>query len=86
MSDQNRDRDAAIQRLKAKRDFRWHLVTYVVVNIFMIGIWLLGSRIGFWPVWVILPWGIAVAFHGWWAYFAQPFSETDIRREIGRDE
>jgi len=33
---------------------------YVVVNVFLIGIWALAGGGTFWPAWVILGWGIAV--------------------------
>ena len=82
MGDQDAGRAAAVKRLKNKRDFRMHLGAYVIVNLMLIGIWALGPRVNFWPGWVLLFWGVAVAFHGWWAYWGQPESESDIQREI----
>ena len=39
-----------------------HVRVYVVINTFLVLIWLLSSGIGsyFWPAWVILGWGLAV--------------------------
>ena len=76
-------REAAIKRLKIKRDFRMHLGTYLIINVFLIAIWAMGPRTGFWPAWVILGWGLGLAFHGWWTYFGNSFSESAIRREMG---
>jgi hypothetical protein len=78
-------RDIAIKRLKAKRDFKMHLGAYLIVNAMLVAIWALSPGEGFWPVWLIVFWGVAVAFHGWSAYFGQPFSEGEIRREMDDD-
>ena len=84
MSDQDTLRQAAIKRVKIRRDFMMHLGSYVIINAMMIAIWAMGSRIGFWPMWVMIPWGVGLAFHGWWTFFGQPVSERDIRREMER--
>ena len=76
------EREIAIGRLKAKRDFRMHLGAYIVVNAMLVGIWALSGGGSFWPGWVILGWGVGLAFNGWWAYFSQPIRESDIRREM----
>ena len=79
-------REAAIKRLKAKRDFRMHVGTYVIVNAMLVGIWALSGRGDFWPIWVIVFWGVGLAFHGWNTYFGKPISEDEIRREMGKDK
>ncbi len=46
MDDQER-RDAAVKRIKEKCDFRNHLVSYLVINVFLVGIWALsGAGLG----------------------------------------
>ncbi len=83
--DNNQDRrEAAVERVKAKRDFRRHVVVYVVVNLFLIGIWALGDGGFFWPIFVILGWGVGLLINGWDAYFKKPISEEEIQREIDR--
>jgi 2TM domain len=71
-------RQAAIASIKRKRDFTQHLVSYVVVNALLVGIWAISGAGYFWPAWVIGGWGIGVVFHGWDTY--------GRRRMIGEDE
>jgi 2TM domain len=82
MTDDER-RAAAISQIKQKRDFGAHLATYVIINGFFIAIWALTDSASFWPIWVMVPWGLALAFHGWNAYFNRPITEEDISKELG---
>ena len=77
-------REVARKRIKERRDFYWHLVTYVIINAFMVFIWAMGPRVGFWPVWVMVPWGIGLAFHAWNALSRQETTEADVEAEIRR--
>lgn len=54
----------AFKRVKAKRGFFIHLVTYILVNVMLWTIYLLNSDRGFWPLWVTFGWGIGVACNG----------------------
>ncbi len=83
MDDQGH-RDAAIKRIKDKRDFKTHAVSYVVVNIFLIGVWAVSGGGYFWPGWVMAGWGIGLVLHGWQTYRGErPITEEDIQREMG---
>ncbi len=75
-------REAAIERLKAKRDFRNHVAVYLIVNAMLVVIWALSGQGYFWPVWPMLGWGIGLALHGWKAFFERPISEEEISREM----
>jgi hypothetical protein len=77
------ERAQARQRLKVKRDFGWHVATYVIVNGFLTFIWTLGGG-SFWPIWVMVPWGIGLAFHGAYTLLGRPISERDVQREMGK--
>jgi len=79
-------RDEAIRGLRRKRTFRRDLVAYVVVNLFLIVIWLATGRGYFWPGWVIAGWGIGVVANAWYAYGSggDSISEADISRETRR--
>ncbi len=67
--------DEELWRLAKKRAaFRRHLISYFIINAFLWAIWWLtigryGDRRGIpWPVWVMLGWGIALAFSYFNAY------------------
>lgn len=82
--DDSERRAAAVGRLEAKRDFRTHVVVYVVVNAVLVAIWALSGQGYFWPVWPILGWGVGLVLHGWKAFYERPISEEEIQREMGR--
>jgi class 3 adenylate cyclase len=46
------------------QSFRHHLTVYLLVNVFLIGIWAASGGGYFWPIWPILGWGIGLAVHG----------------------
>ena len=78
-------RDKAVKQLKKRRDFRNHLLFYVLVNTFLVVIWVLTDPHGFfWPVFPIAGWGIGVIMNAWDVYGRQEITEEDIRREMDR--
>ncbi len=79
-------RELAIKQLKAERAFKTSLVTYVVVNAFMVAIWALGDRGSFWPIWIILGWGIGLVLHAWRTYGQKPITEAAIREEMKKTD
>jgi fatty acid desaturase len=82
MDNQER-RDAAIKRIKDKRDFKTHVVSYVVVNLFLVGVWAISGGGYFWPGWVMAGWGIGLVLHWWQTYRGErPITEEDIQREM----
>lgn len=80
-------RAAAIGRIKAKREFWTHVITYVIVNTMLVVIWALSTGTGsyFWPIWSIAGWGIGLIFHAWNVFRGErPIGEDEIQREIER--
>ena len=78
-------RDKAVRQLKKERDFRGHLLVYILVNTSLVVIWLLTDPDGFfWPVFPIAAWGIGVIMNAWDVYGRQEITEQDIHREMDR--
>lgn len=75
-------RKRAIKRLKKRRDFKGHLLVYVLVNSFLIVIWYVTGADFFWPIFVLVGWGIGVAMNAWDAYVSEDFGEDRIKREM----
>jgi len=79
-------RGQAVESLKKKRDFKAHLLVYLLINAFLVVIWAV-SKDGddfFWPIFVIVGWGIGVVANAWDVYGRKPISEDEIRREQDR--
>jgi fatty acid desaturase len=76
------DYEAARKRVERKRKFQGDVVAYVVVNIFLIGIWAVGGFGYFWPGWVLAGWGVLLVLDAWNAYFRRPVTEEDVQREL----
>jgi Domain of unknown function (DUF1707)/2TM domain len=55
----------------ARHTFYRVLFAYVVINLFLIGIWAFSGRGAFWPIWVILGWGLGMAFYAFWVFGPQ---------------
>jgi hypothetical protein len=53
---------------RRRRELRSHLLTYLMVNAMLIGIWAATGADYFWPIWPLLGWGIGVASHAAEAY------------------
>jgi 2TM domain-containing protein len=82
-------REQAILQLKKKRDFRTHVVAYVLVNAVFWLIWavLLLAADGPllpWPLFPMAGWGIGLFFHAWDTYGRKAFTESDIEHELAR--
>ncbi len=77
-------RGLARKRLEARRDFAGHVVAYVVVNVFLVGIWAFTGAGYFWPAWALGGWGVGLALHAWDVYLKRPITEEDVDAELRR--
>jgi hypothetical protein len=77
-------RKLALTQLKKKRDFRAHVVVYLIVNAFLVGIWAFSGGGEFWPIFPILGWGIGLGANAWDVYGRRPIGEDEIQRETER--
>lgn len=80
------ERERALERLKAKREFMTHLTIYWLVMTFLVVIWLVTMGWGeyFWPIWPMLGWGLGVAIHGASLHLDREPSEEEIAAEVAR--
>jgi hypothetical protein len=78
-------RDAAAKRLRKRRDFRGHLLVYLLVNSAVVLVWAMTGPHGFfWPAFLMVFWGIGVVMNGWDVYVGGDISEEAIDREVER--
>lgn len=77
-------RRLAVRRLHKQADFRTHLMVYIAVNAFLVGVWWWTGSPVFWPAFAMAGWGIGLAANAWDAYGREPIDEVRIRREIDR--
>lgn len=58
-------REKAEKRLNQKMVLYSHVAAYVIVNAFLVLIWALTKPRPdcFWPVWIMIGWGIGLCFH-----------------------
>lgn len=82
--DENELRELAILWVTKKRDFRRHLFIYAVVNAALVIVWLVTGLGFFWPIFVILGWGIGVAANAWDVYARMPVTEEEIQSEMAQ--
>ena len=78
------DRDRARKRVEKKHKLRGDVVAYVVINVFLIGIWAVTGAGYFWPGWVLAGWGVMLLLDAWNAYFRRPITEHEIDEEMAR--
>ena len=76
---------------KARVGFKVHLMVYVLVNLFLMGVWVFSGGMArmheapgwtgadYWPMWTHLGWGLGLAIHGFVVY--GPGSDMQAREE-----
>ena len=70
---------------KRRASFKYHLATYIVINLFLWAIWFFTGDAGDmrdkypWPIWSTLGWGIGLLFHFFGAYVFP--KENSVERE-----
>jgi hypothetical protein len=76
-------RSSALKRLELKRALVSHVVSYVVINAFVLVVWLVSDTGYFWPAWMMAAWGVGLVFNIWDVYGRRPITEEDIEAEVG---
>lgn len=75
-------RAEARKRLVARRKMVSDIVSYVVINAFLVIVWLMSGAGYFWPGWVMAGWGIILVLHVWDVFWRRPITEADIDEEM----
>ena len=78
-------REAARNRIKARRGFWNMLIVFVVVTIVLNIVWLVNGASGsYWPVWPMIGFGIATLFTAINVFGAgsRPITDADIDKEV----
>jgi fatty acid desaturase len=76
--------EQARKQVERKRKFRADLVSYVVINAFLIGVWAATGMGYFWPAWVLAGWGVMLVLDAWNVFFRRPVTPTEIENELRR--
>lgn len=78
MNPEQQNDDQLWQIAKARVGFRWSILSYILLNTFMVLIWYFTSGPGsyFWPMWSMLGWGIGIAFQYFQAYHGNKLTST----------
>lgn len=77
-------REEAWKRIKARRKMVADLISYVVINAFLVVMWALTGRGYFWPGWVLGGWGALLLIQAWETYLRRPVTQADIDAELRR--
>jgi hypothetical protein len=77
-------REQAVQQLKKRRDLSAHIVTYLIFNGAVWGVWALTGAGDIWPAWISGLWAIGLLMNVWDVYGRRPITEAEIRREMER--
>ena len=76
------EREWAKRHLEKKNKLWNDLAAYILINLFLIGIWAVSGLGYFWPGWVLGGWGVLLALDAWHVYHQRPITEEDIDREL----
>ena len=81
-------REQAIKRINAKNGFKIHLLVYLIINSISVLSWAV-SEAGkplpagfFWPIFLIVGWGVGLVIHGYVVYRGNTYTEEQIQREM----
>lgn len=72
------ERERVRKSLETQRKFRSDVFAYLVINLFLVGTWLVTGAGYFWPGWVLAGWGVLLVLDGWNIHLRPPITDEDI--------
>jgi hypothetical protein len=76
------DREWARKRILRRRGLATHAAAYVVINLFLVVVWLFTGAGYFWPGWVIAGWGVGLILDAASVLVTGEVTEDQIDREL----
>ena len=77
--------EKARRRLERKSKFRGDVFAYIIINLFLIGIWAVSGFGYFWPGWVLAGWGVLLGLDAWNVFNRRPVTDADVEAELRRN-
>ena len=77
-------REVARKRIKARRDFWYMVLVFVIIVALCTAVWLLTGALYFWPMWLIFGFAIATLFNALSTFGpgSRPISQQRIDEEV----
>ena len=75
------------EEAKKRIGFKAHLSAYIIVNIFLWGLWFVTSPTAYkWPIWPTMGWAVGLAFHYVSVYHINSFFSVEKEMDKLRNE
>lgn len=86
---ENMQNDPLWKQAERRAAFKRNLASYIIINLFLIGVWYISSRnhnVHFWPIWPILGWGLGVVMQYLGVYHTNSVFSVDREYEKLKNE
>ena len=78
-------KDVAIRRIRKRKKLNKQWQVYLFVNLILLLVWGLAGGGYFWPIWVIVFWGLSLAWEQWrFDHPEKAITEQEIQDELSR--
>lgn len=72
----------ARKRIQKRHKLRIDVAAYLVINIFLVAVWVFNGMGYFWPAWVMAGWGVLLLLDAWNLHDQKPITEDDLDHEL----